>query len=235
MPSTVKFWLDRVFAAVLMTMLMTAGGARAGGELFDGCLDARGQPIAAIVDDTLPQVALAAQSGGRIELRHNPARLPELSHRVRMFYFAHECARIALGHPLAERSAERARQADCWALATLERSGEMAAPDARRELETALMVEDAQWAAIPGPRRVIDLAACSVKGGCGCPAVRRRAKRRCAWIGAFKAAGIVFGSARIAATARPAAGVALRLTVFAKRLAAPRRNMTSAMSGWKWP
>ncbi len=165
MPSTVKFWLDRVFAAVLMTMLMTAGGARAGGELFDGCLDARGQPIAAIVDDTLPQVALAAQSGGRIELRHNPARLPELSHRVRMFYFAHECARIALGHPLAERSAERARQADCWALATLERSGEMAAPDARRELETALMVEDAQWAAIPGPRRVIDLAACSVKGG----------------------------------------------------------------------
>lgn len=169
MPSTVKFWLDRVFAAVLMTMLMTSGGARAGGELFDGCLDARGQPIAAIVDDTLPQVALAAQSGGRIELRHNPARLPELSHRVRMFYFAHECARIALGHPLAERSAERARQADCWALATLERSGEMAAPDARRELETALMVEDAQWAAIPGPRRVIDLAACSVKGGLRLP------------------------------------------------------------------
>lgn len=169
MPVMMKSWLDRLCAAFLLTVLLSAGGARAGGELFDGCLDARGKPLAAIVDDALPQVALAAQSGGRIELRHNPARLPELSQRARMFYFAHECARIALGHPLAERSVERARQADCWALATLERSGEMAAPEARRELETELMVEDAQWAAIPGPRRVIDLAACSVRGGLRLP------------------------------------------------------------------
>lgn len=169
MPRTLKIWLDCLFAAALTAMLVAAGGARAGGELFDGCLDARGKPIAAIVDDALPQIALASQSGGRVELRHNPARLPELSHRVRMFFFAHECARIALGHPLADRSAERARQADCWALATLERSGELADPEARRELETALMVEDAQWQAIPGPRRVIDLASCSVKGGLRMP------------------------------------------------------------------
>jgi len=169
MPIMMKSWLGRLCAAFLLTVLLPAGGAWAGGELFDGCLDARGRPLAAIVDDALPQVALAAQSGGRIELRHNPARLPELSQRARMFYFAHECARIALGHPLAERSVERARQADCWALATLERSGEMAAPETRRELETELMVEDAQWAAIPGPRRVIDLAACSVRGGLRLP------------------------------------------------------------------
>lgn len=161
-------FLRYVLRALVIVASVTTGPASAGGELFDGCLDARGRALPATIDGALNQVALAALEDGKLTLRHNPAHLPELSARARMFFFAHECARVALGHPLAERTIERARQADCWALATLERSGELA-PGRLHELEAELVVSDAVWESLPGPRRNVDLAACSVTGGLRLP------------------------------------------------------------------
>ena len=143
-------------------MLMFAGRASAGGELFDGCVDARGRLVSTTVDYGLPRLALAAMENGKAVVRYNPGQLPGLSPRARLFYFAHECGRLALGQALGtERSIERARQADCWALATLRRSAELPPDEALRALEVELAVGEADWAALPGPARIIDLAACS--------------------------------------------------------------------------
>ena len=148
-------------ALAFFAMLMFAGNVSAGGELFDGCVDVRGRLVTTTVDYGLPRLALAAMENGKAVMRYNPAQLPGLSPRARLFYFAHECARLALGQaPGVERSIEQARQADCWALATLRRSGELAPDEAVRTLEVELTVDEADWAALPGPVRTIDLAAC---------------------------------------------------------------------------
>lgn len=151
----------RAAAAGFLLALALAGKAWAGGELFDGCVDADGRTIATTIDHGLDRVALAASENGKAVLRYNPRQLPGLSSRARLFFFAHECARLALGQPLAtQRTLERARQADCWAAATLQRSGELVAPDALRDLRAELVVGKNDWAALPGPARAIDLAAC---------------------------------------------------------------------------
>lgn len=142
-------------------VLLLAGKASAGGELFDGCVDARGRLVVTTVDYDLPLLALAAMEKGRAVVRYNPAQLPGLAPRARLFFFAHECARLAAGQTLAERSIGRARQADCQALATLQRSGELTAGEAARALEAELAVGEADWAVLPGPARAVDLAACA--------------------------------------------------------------------------
>lgn len=142
---------------VLLVTLLIAGKAAAGGELFDGCVDARARPVQTTIDHGLPQLALAAMEKGRSVVRYNPALMPDLPARARLFFFAHECARLALGQPLgAERSVQQVRQADCWALATLQRSGE-----ADATLAADLAVPETDWAVLPGPARTVDLAACA--------------------------------------------------------------------------
>jgi hypothetical protein len=150
----------RVVLVLLMTLLI-AGTATAGGESFDGCIDARARPVQTTIDYGLPQLALAAMEKGRAVVRYNPALMPDLPARARLFFFAHECARLALGQPLGtERSLQQARQADCWALATLQRSGE-----ADATLAADLAVPETDWAALPGPARTVDLAACARPAG----------------------------------------------------------------------
>jgi hypothetical protein len=122
---------------------------------------AAGAALADAVDVLVAGLALAAMEKGRAVVRYNPALMPDLPTRARLFFFAHECARVALGQPLgAERSLQQARQADCWALATLQRSGE-----ADASLAADLAVPEADWAALPGPARTVDLAACAKPAG----------------------------------------------------------------------
>ncbi|MBK8336845.1 MAG: hypothetical protein IPL03_09710 [Sterolibacteriaceae bacterium] len=154
----------RLAAAVVLALLvplLIAGKAKAGGELFDGCVDARARPVQSTIDYGLPQLAHAAMENGRAVVRYNPALMPDLPTRARLFFFAHECARVALGQPLgAECSLQQARQADCWALATLQRSGE-----ADASLAADLAAPEIDWAALPGPARTVDLAACAKPAG----------------------------------------------------------------------
>ena len=148
-------WLRVVL--LLLAPLLIGANAAAGGELFDGCVDARARPVPTTIDYGLPLLALAAMEKGKAVVRYNPALMPDLPARARLFFFAHECARLALGQPLgAERSIQHARQADCWALATLQRSGE-----ADATLAAELAIGESDWTALPGPARTVDLAACA--------------------------------------------------------------------------
>lgn len=156
------------FAGVLLAsmLVLTSASARAEGEEFGGCTDAQGRPVASVNDSSRPLLIEAVEIGGRPALRGNPSQLSRLPLNARLFFYAHECARIALGYPLAApRSSERARRADCWALATLQRSGVLAADDGATQLAGDLRLSDADWQALPGPRREFDFHGCSAPQG----------------------------------------------------------------------
>lgn len=129
---------------------------------YDGCVDAAGLPVRAELDEALPAVARSSVEGGQGVIRYNPAEIPRLKPQTRLFLFAHECARHALGQPLrGARSPERARAADCWAIATLQRSGLLLGPDEVEAIQSDLGFSQPEWRRLTGPRRTIDLAACS--------------------------------------------------------------------------
>lgn len=104
---------------------------------------------------------------GTAVVRYNPGQLPGLAPRARLFLFAHECTRLAARQTLGDRSIGPARRrADCLALATLQRSGELAAADqALRSFAVELAVAEVDWTVLPGPPRTVDLAACAQPNG----------------------------------------------------------------------
>lgn len=157
----------RLAGALLAILLVLTGtSVRAEGEEFSGCMDGQGRPVASVSDSSRPLLVEAVEIGGRPALRSNPSQLSRLPLNARLFFYAHECARIALGFPLAApRSSERARRADCWALATLQRSGVLAADEGATQLAADLRLTDTDWQALPGPRREFDFLACSAPQG----------------------------------------------------------------------
>jgi hypothetical protein len=150
--------------AILLTIVLLALAAGAGAQTIEGCVDAAGAPVPSIEDDALPSPALAVSEGGRPILRYNPGALPRLSPQARAFFYAHECARIDLGVPTGERTAEAARRADCQAVAILRESKLLDGGEAVARLESELRFSDAEWKSIPGPRRDFRLADCTARG-----------------------------------------------------------------------
>jgi hypothetical protein len=117
--------------------------------------------VASILDTTLADVVASRSEGGRPVIRYNPAVLPRLRPASRLFLYAHECARLNLGLPTAgERSLASARRADCWALASLARSGLVKGAAEVAAIQADLAFTAEEWLRLPGPPRRFDLAAC---------------------------------------------------------------------------
>lgn len=134
----------------------------AGDELvFESCTDSRGRTLPVIADGQQAMLVRGAVEQGRRVISYNPDALPRLSATTRLFFYAHQCAR--LGMTDASLSAEQARQADCIGLNTL-LAGKMLPYDALPGLQTALSFSEAEWALLPGPVREFDLAACQAQG-----------------------------------------------------------------------
>ena len=162
--------LLRFFGSCVVLMAVVAGSGLVRAQTFDGCVDAHGRAVPSIADDLLPGVAQATMEDGHAVLRYSTAALPHLSPMARMFFFAHECARLTLGHSIAAvRSADTARQADCWALVALQRSNLLAGEAALRDLQSELQFTDAEWRLLPGPKRAFHLDACTLRGALRMP------------------------------------------------------------------
>lgn len=128
---------------------------------FDGCKDKLGEPVKTVIDPTLRAVAKAGVVDGKGVIRHNPEMLPRLLPETRMFVFAHECGRQLLGFaPDAELQVAQVRQADCWAVDVMQRSGMLKDKALLGVIEDDLSMAPNDWALLPGPRRVLELAAC---------------------------------------------------------------------------
>ncbi|MDB5801391.1 MAG: putative secreted protein [Rhodocyclales bacterium] len=144
---------------LVVCLLAIAWPALAQNLTFDGCTDARGNPVTGIADEKLPAVAQYGVVEGKPAIRYNPQALPRLLLETRLFVYAHECGRQYLGFPAeGERTAAQARQADCWAYATLKRSV-LSSPQVLAAVEDDLSM--AGWGELPGPARELKLASCT--------------------------------------------------------------------------
>jgi hypothetical protein len=142
-------------------LLMLAWPVFAQTMTFDGCTDAKGNPVSALADDKLPVVAQYGLDDGKPVIRYNPKVLPRLLLETRLFVYAHECGRQYLGIPATgERTIVQAREADCWAYNTLKRSVLSTEAVVSAVQDDMNMVAD-DWTSLPGPARGVSLASCA--------------------------------------------------------------------------
>jgi hypothetical protein len=146
-------------------LLLCAWPVLAQNMSFEGCMDAKGQPVAGLADDQLPRVAQFGLADGKAVIWHNPQVLPRLLLETRLFVLAHECGRQHLGFaPGGERTLMQARQADCWAYGALKKSV-LASPQILAAVEEDIGMSADDWALLPGPAREMNLASCGAAPG----------------------------------------------------------------------
>ncbi len=152
-----------MFKRVLVFLVVAAASvcARADVTTFEGCTDAAGRSVRTEMDSGIAKIVQSSVENGEPVIRYNPQLLPGMGANSRLFFFAYECARFALGQPVGrEMPAARQRQADCLAVETLVNSKLIGEPDGVRALQAELVFEPSAWAALPGSQRSFDFAAC---------------------------------------------------------------------------
>lgn len=146
----------RLFA-LLAALLCSAAAVSEETPIFESCTDARGQRIPVQVDTTQAVLVRTDPAGPRPVIRYNPDILPDLPIKVRLFFYAHQCARASLDG--ATDALADARRADCIGLNTLLDSGALRY-GALPALQAGLEFSDDEWRLLPGPRRSFDLSQC---------------------------------------------------------------------------
>jgi hypothetical protein len=166
-------------ATVLLFSLQTAGASET--ITFESCSDTAGRSVAVIADETLPKLVASGNDTEVPAIRYNPSLLPRLKPATRLFFFAHECARHAMGDAAKPAlSVARARQADCLGLTTLLASGLLKRAE-MADLQADLSFSEAEWALLPGLPRSFDLAGCSVPGVVVLPPATLPSEKQAAW------------------------------------------------------
>jgi hypothetical protein len=157
----------RLITLAAAVTIINAGFARAedaGATTFESCIDAKGRTLPAVADTALPTLVATVEKQGQASIHYNPSLLPNLKPLTRLFFFADECARNALGYAAKTAvSAARAQQADCLGLVTMQDNGLMKTEELP-DLQSDLKFSEAEWAMLPGPARSFDLAACHSSG-----------------------------------------------------------------------
>ncbi len=156
---------------------------------YHGCTDAAGRPVVSGADPAAAAVVGTAFEAGRPSIRYNRDVLPRLPHGVRLFFYAHECARHNLGLPL-DRPLDlaQAQRADCWGLESLMRSGLLSAPGELAALQEALRFTAEEWTLLPGPPRAFDLPSCQRRSAAR-PSLARPPAGQDAWNSCVRVCG----------------------------------------------
>jgi hypothetical protein len=175
-----------VFTTALLLFLLHAAGASET-NTFESCSDTAGRSVAVVPDENLPKLVASDHEAQAPTIRYNPNQLPRLKPATRLFFFAHECARHAMGDAdKPSLSVARAREADCLGLATLLDSG-LLKRENLAELQADLSFSESEWMLLPGLPRSFDLAACSVPGVLRLPPATLPSDRQSAWNGCVRA------------------------------------------------
>lgn len=153
--------LRLVFALVACLLLPSLASAQ--DLTFRGCTDATGRAVPSRIDEGLAEVVATVVEKGRLAIVYNPRALPGISDPARAFLYAHECARHNLGIEREARTMENAKRADCWGLATLQRSGLLKGEGDVAALQSELVFTPEQWGSIPGPKRGFELSSCAMQ------------------------------------------------------------------------
>jgi hypothetical protein len=147
---------------VAVTALSLASWSSAFGQVtFDGCVDARGLPVASIPNYGLNDIASATlDPAGRPVIYYNPRVVVTHYPATRLFFYAHECGHHALGHTFGSVGMSQEQAADCWAIRTLDERGMVTQADVAVIQRELVQFSRADWTHLPGGQRAINLAAC---------------------------------------------------------------------------
>jgi len=166
-----------VIAALAVTESCVAGEV----ATFDSCTDVNGRTVAAEIDYAQSKLVRTSLDAGQPTIRYNPALLPGLPPAARQFFYAHECARHALGDAAkADPPLARVRQADCVGLAALLASGLLTRAEVA-DLQAQLVFSADEWDRLPGPPRSFDLTACRARGVLKLPVPTAPSARQTDW------------------------------------------------------
>lgn len=162
--------------AALLALALPGVGGTSETVVFESC-DNHGKSIPARPDSG--QVVLVTTVGDQHsqQIRYNPEILPRLSTNARLFFYAHQCARLGFGE-----AAAAARRADCVALNTLLDGKQLNYRDLPA-LQTELQFSPEEWSLLPGPPRNIDLTNCRPSTGdvLRVPLAREASPQQDAW------------------------------------------------------
>ena len=121
---------------------------------FDGCVDYRGVPVASVPNYQLNDIAQAIPNAyGTSVIQFNPQVVAWVSPATRLFFYAHECAHLAV--PTGDESA-----ADCWAATMLVNRGLLNALGIQIVEGEIARFGRADWSHVGGPQRAINIQAC---------------------------------------------------------------------------
>jgi len=127
---------------------------------FEGCVDARGIPVASIPAPGLNDIAAAALDRfGRPVIYYNPGAF-QYGRLIRLFFYTHECGHHALGHTFVSRPVTQEQEADCWAIRTLVQKGLVSDSEMIQIQMTIARFGRGDWTHVPGPQRAINLRHC---------------------------------------------------------------------------
>ena len=113
------FVLRRPWVAVTCFLPFLAAAAEP--LIFDSCLDAQGRTVTVVADSEQAMLVRSDSKQGQPLIRYNPDVLPGLGSRSRLFFYAHQCARLGLPAGDPESATDIARQADCLGLGALKK------------------------------------------------------------------------------------------------------------------
>ena len=182
------FVLRRPWVAVICFLPFLTAAAEP--LIFDSCLDAQGRTVTAVADSEQAMLVRSDSQQGQPLIRYNPDVLPRLGSPSRLFFYAHQCARLGFSAGDPENAIDIARQADCLGLGAL-LGGKLLQREDVPALQAALTFSDAEWALLPGPPRRFDLASCRVTGSgvLQLPLARQPSVRQAAWNNCIHACG----------------------------------------------
>lgn len=168
--------ISSMLLASALAVLLSGPAAASEPMVFESC-DSRGQTVPALPDSRLAVLVTSVSEQGRPALRYNPEILPRLSSNARLFFYAHQCARLGLND-----AANSAQRADCVALNTLLDGDQLKYKDLPA-LQAELKFSAEEWSLLPGPARQIDLSNCRASSGdvLRLPLPRQASPRQDAW------------------------------------------------------
>ncbi|WP_306114196.1 MULTISPECIES: hypothetical protein [unclassified Roseovarius] len=126
---------------------------------YDGCYDYFGVPVAS-VPSAVDNVAIATIQNGSPVIFYNPHVLSSFHPVTRQFWYFHECGHHALGHSFGNNPLVREKEADCWAIRTMQSMGLL--NQRRMEIiqsDISQLAGDG-WIYLPGPQRAISFNYC---------------------------------------------------------------------------
>lgn len=144
----------------ILVMLCLVAGVRAQptyqpviGGVPLSCVSHTGQQVLAVPNWNLPDVG-RAMPGMPPTIELNPNVLAQLTPKMQMFWYGHECAHHVLGGMNSEVNA------DCWSIKTMRNQGFLS-PQELPQLQAQIVnTPGSMWGHLPGPHRAQLFAQC---------------------------------------------------------------------------